>query len=221
MVERFHRQLKAAIRCHQNDQWTRILPTVLLGIRAAWREDLQATAAELVYGEPLRLPGEFLTTSNHKNSDQVTFTDELRRHMQQLRPADITRHGTVKTFIFKDLATSKNVFIRRDTVKNSLDMPYDGPYPVVNRHGKTFSVKIHGRDTTVTIDRLKPAYTMSEEETDTEPTPLERPHHLGTETPNQPNPPTAVQHERTPDEPTSRQSNRRVRFTERYQAGFN
>ncbi|XP_029162232.1 uncharacterized protein K02A2.6-like [Nylanderia fulva] len=35
MVERFHRQLKAAIKCHQEDRWTEVLPTVLLGIRAA------------------------------------------------------------------------------------------------------------------------------------------------------------------------------------------
>ena len=41
MVERLHRQLKAAIKCHQNNRWTEALPTVLLGIRAAWREDLQ------------------------------------------------------------------------------------------------------------------------------------------------------------------------------------
>ncbi|XP_063994836.1 uncharacterized protein LOC135172612 [Diachasmimorpha longicaudata] len=60
MVERFHRQLKAAIKCHENPTWTEVLPTVLLGIRAAWKEDLQASAAELAYGEPLRLPGEFL-----------------------------------------------------------------------------------------------------------------------------------------------------------------
>jgi hypothetical protein len=34
---------------------------VLLGIRTSFKEDLQASVAELVYGEPLRIPGEFLT----------------------------------------------------------------------------------------------------------------------------------------------------------------
>jgi cleavage and polyadenylation specificity factor subunit 1 len=28
MVERSHRQLKAAIKCHQNNQWTETFPTV-------------------------------------------------------------------------------------------------------------------------------------------------------------------------------------------------
>ena len=35
MVERLHRQLKAAIRCQQNVRWTEALSTVLLGIRSA------------------------------------------------------------------------------------------------------------------------------------------------------------------------------------------
>jgi hypothetical protein len=34
---------------------------VLLGIRLSFKEDLQASVAELVYGEPLRIPGELLT----------------------------------------------------------------------------------------------------------------------------------------------------------------
>ena len=59
MVERFHRQRKAAIRCHADDRWNDILSTILLGIRAAYREDLHASAAELVYGETIRLRGEF------------------------------------------------------------------------------------------------------------------------------------------------------------------
>ena len=62
LVERFHRQLKAAISCHATERWTEVLPIVLIGIRSAWREDLKAIPADLVYGETLRLPGEFLAT---------------------------------------------------------------------------------------------------------------------------------------------------------------
>jgi len=65
MVERSNWQLKAAIKCHQNKRWTETLPAVLLGIRAAWRDDLRSTSAELVYGEPLRLLDEFLTSDNN------------------------------------------------------------------------------------------------------------------------------------------------------------
>lgn len=39
---------------------------MLLGIQAAWRENLSATSTELVYG-PLHLPGELLTESSNKD----------------------------------------------------------------------------------------------------------------------------------------------------------
>ena len=70
MVERFHRQLKAAIRCHQL-RWTEALPLVLMGICSSWKEDLSATAAEMVYGQPLRLPGQFLTSQPTSASSSI------------------------------------------------------------------------------------------------------------------------------------------------------
>ncbi|KAL4084490.1 hypothetical protein QTP88_028303 [Uroleucon formosanum] len=88
MVERSHRQLKAAIKCHQKDRWTETLQTVLLSIRAAWRDDIKSTSAELVYGEPLRLPGEFLTSKDNaaKFDNVAEVIKDLRRHIQQIRP---------------------------------------------------------------------------------------------------------------------------------------
>ncbi|CAG4958297.1 unnamed protein product [Colias eurytheme] len=59
MIEQVHRQLKASLMYH-NDTWVRSVPLVLLGMRAAFKEDIGATAAEMLYGEPLRLPGELL-----------------------------------------------------------------------------------------------------------------------------------------------------------------
>ena len=60
MVERFHRQLKAALKCHpQPTHWMDTLPMVRLGVRTALKEDLYCTAAEMVYGTTLRLPGDF------------------------------------------------------------------------------------------------------------------------------------------------------------------
>ena len=60
MVERFHRQLKAAIIAHESpNPLTITLPAVLLGARSAVKELLGRSAAEIVYGTTLRLPGEF------------------------------------------------------------------------------------------------------------------------------------------------------------------
>ncbi|UYV65427.1 hypothetical protein LAZ67_3004340 [Cordylochernes scorpioides] len=59
LVERFHRQLKDSLRCHDSTSWSLKLLLVLLGIRSSLREDLNTTTAELVYGKPLPLPGTF------------------------------------------------------------------------------------------------------------------------------------------------------------------
>ncbi|KZC14910.1 hypothetical protein WN55_07941, partial [Dufourea novaeangliae] len=162
LVERFHRQFKTAIRCQQNVRWTEILPTILLGIRAAWREDLQSTAAELVYGETLRLPGECLAPRGG-NSQPLPrdFVGSLREHFATLAQTPGSDHSSRRIFVFKDLAVAEYVFLRNDTVRGILQPPYDGPYKVLNRGTRTFSVSIRGKSITVTIDRLKPAYLLA------------------------------------------------------------
>lgn len=158
MVERLHRQLKAAIKCHQTDRWTEVLPTVLMGIRAAWRDDLATTSAELVYGEPLRLPGEFLAARPTTCDNTSNFLKELRQHFNELRPVEGTRHSEGRHFIFKDLPTATHVFLRDDTIKSPLQQPYSGPHQVVRRHERAYTILIKGKEITVSIDRLKPAY---------------------------------------------------------------
>ena len=66
MVERFHRQLKAALKTQPNpSSWMNALPLVLLGIQTALKENISTTEAEMVYGTTLRLPGEFFTASTN------------------------------------------------------------------------------------------------------------------------------------------------------------
>ncbi|XP_029169375.1 protein NYNRIN-like [Nylanderia fulva] len=127
MVERWHRQLKASIKCHQKDRWTDVLPTVLMGIRAAWKDDLQATAAELVYGEALRLPGQFLNKQSGEERDASNFIKELRRHFEDVRPVEVTQHGERRPSC-SSAGNHGGVFVRHDGPKTQLQMPYDGPY---------------------------------------------------------------------------------------------
>ncbi|XP_077301426.1 uncharacterized protein LOC143922022 [Arctopsyche grandis] len=147
--------------CHQDEGWTEALPTVLLGIRSAWKEDLNATSAELVYGQPLRLPGEFLAPQRNGGPNTAELAERLRSQMARLRPSPPRRHGTRSTFIFKDLHTSDQVFLRHDAAKGPLQPPYDGPYRVLKRGPKFFTLRIKDSNVTVTVDRIKPAYMES------------------------------------------------------------
>ncbi|XP_076396679.1 uncharacterized protein LOC143265906 [Megachile rotundata] len=211
MVERFHRQLKAAIKCHGDERWTDVLPIVLLGIRSAFRPDLKASAAELVYGETLCLPAEFFKNSERTNTDPIELVDQLHTQFRKLRPVSGSRHGEKKVFLFKDLDTASHVFVRVDATKGSLQQPYEGPFPVISRSEKTFIIRIKDKDTTVSIDRLKPAYIFEPDDTTSdinEQTPVYfmrqstmRDQPAGT------------------DEPYQTRSGRRVRFPDRLEVG--
>ena len=164
LVERLHRTLKAAIMCHADDQWTETLPLVLLGIRSAHKEDLNTSSAELVYGETLRIPGEFLEQSSQKDEIQP-FLQQLRRRMNALRPTPATRHANQAVFVHKDLKNSTHVFLRQDAIRRPLQPPYSGPFKVLSRADKTFKIEVRGRPVTVSIDRLKPSYSLEEQHT--------------------------------------------------------
>lgn len=58
MVERFYRQMKASLmaKC-QSSNWAEELYFVLLDIRTTAKEDSGCRPVELVYGQPLRIPG--------------------------------------------------------------------------------------------------------------------------------------------------------------------
>ena len=55
------------------------------------------------------------------------------------------------------LATATHVFVRHGAVCKPLQPPYDGPYPVLERTEKFFTLNINGRKDAVSVDRLKPA----------------------------------------------------------------
>lgn len=160
-IERFHRQLKAALMCHPGSTWLEALPIVLLGIRSSIKEDLKSSSAELVFGEPLRLPGEFLASSQEKPENPSEFVAQLRQQMARLRPTPASRHGKPDTFVFKDLSSCTHVFLRDDTVRASLQPPYSGPHEVTKRDDKNFTIILKGKEVKVSIDRLKPAYVLS------------------------------------------------------------
>ena len=160
MVERFHRQLKASLRARTTATcWTETLPLVLLSIRTAVKGDLQASVAELLYGTTLRLPGEFFEKGTAEEvSDPTSFLLRLRDTMRQLKAAMVRSHTPRNIHIHKDLSRCTHVFVRNDRVRRPLESPYDGPYKVLERTDKFFTLDFGGRKDTVSLDRLKPAY---------------------------------------------------------------
>lgn len=158
MIERWHRTLKAAIRCHTSSNWVDVLPSVLLGLRTSIKEDLKTSSAELVYGTTMRLPGEFFIDITPTNQPRV-FLEGLRSTMREIRPSPASHHQRRKAFIHEALHTCTHVFIRVDASRRPLESPYEGPYLIVERvNDKVYKVDIKGNIQTVSIERLKPAF---------------------------------------------------------------
>ncbi|XP_037941510.1 uncharacterized protein LOC119674443 [Teleopsis dalmanni] len=159
IIERFHRSLKAAIKCYQNDNWVEILPLILLGFRVVVKEDINACPSQLVYGVGLRLPGEFISEVNRDVSNpQAEFVAKLKRFMNDLRPTQTAHHSSGKVFIEKDLYSSDQVFVRNSMICKPLQAPYEGPFTVLKRFDKYFVVDVKGRKVNISVDRLKAAF---------------------------------------------------------------
>ncbi|XP_015189715.1 PREDICTED: uncharacterized protein LOC107073544 [Polistes dominula] len=106
MIKRWHRSLKTAIMCHEEKDWVGILPTVLLGLRTSLKEDIKASAAELVYGENIRLPGEFFLSEELLQDPHI--------------PIPTAHHTKKKHFIQDRLYTCTHIFLRVDAVKKTI-----------------------------------------------------------------------------------------------------
>nr|VZI52058.1 unnamed protein product [Spirometra erinaceieuropaei] len=141
MVERFHRQLKTALRAVEDPgNWSDNLPLELLGIRADMKSDLGCSAAELVFGTTLRLPGEMVTpTSRGADKTPDNFVHRLRQFMSALSPVP-SRTTTTESYVEKDLENCTHVFVRCDRVCQPLESPYEGPLRVLARNAGFFAV---------------------------------------------------------------------------------
>ncbi|CAI2737819.1 unnamed protein product [Dicrocoelium dendriticum] len=161
MVERFHRQLKASLSAANALSWTEALPMILLGIRSALKADLHTSSAELVYGQPLRLPGDFFSENPRTPRYDANYARQLATSMRHIKATDV-REQRRKSFVPQDLLHCAYVFLRVDGLRRPLERPYEGPFKVLKRKDRVFVIDRHGKRETVSIDRLKVAHVEPE-----------------------------------------------------------
>jgi len=155
MVERCHRQLKDALRARSaaND-WPDHLPWVLLGLRAAPKEDSAISSAEMVLGDPLVLPGQPPIAVEPPPPSQRSYRDALMegptRHVPT-RPLPPAHTGLPAA-----LAACTSVYVRRGGTLPPFAPLYAGPYAVLERGEKVFRLQVGDREEAVSVDRLKP-----------------------------------------------------------------
>lgn len=145
MVERFHRSLKASLKARlSTPAWMDQLPWVMLGQHVAPKEDLGQSPAEIVFRHKLLIPGQVI---------RDTTPNKLVKPFRKTA----NHHGTKTSFIPQSLWAATHVLVRTDSHRGPLQQPYQGPFKVLNRGRKTFTLEINNKEQVISVDRLKPA----------------------------------------------------------------
>ena len=139
--------------------WMANLPLVLLGIRSATRDDSSVSPIHLLYGCPLRLPGEFFSPGAGSAAVRTSdFVAQLQSSLQELSPFPAHHNSSSSPSVPASLSAAPAVFVRVDAVKRPLTRPYLGPFEVLERGEKNFVLSRAGKPWTVSVDRLKPFF---------------------------------------------------------------
>jgi cleavage and polyadenylation specificity factor subunit 1 len=110
-----------------------------------------------VYATTLAVPADFLSPSCAEPAIPQLLP-HMRGLLRTMNPTQGTSwHCAPAARIPPALKEAQFVFLRRDATRTPLQRPYDGPYPVIQHGDKHFQIEVNGRNTTVSIDRLKPA----------------------------------------------------------------
>ena len=99
------------------------------------------------------------------NEWQTDTQAALQQHQQpvasyQYVPTRLPAHQ--KVHVNKRLLTCSHVMMSNEHRKHSLGAPWTGPWKVLRRGPKTYTIDWKGKAYTVSIDRLQPAYMLSD-----------------------------------------------------------
>ncbi|KFD51855.1 hypothetical protein M513_07184 [Trichuris suis] len=144
LVERWDRSMKGSLMATLQGypNWPDALPIVLMGLGASFKPDNESSAAELVVGEPVRLPGQFFD-SHPSSSPAGDFAQQLRSTMAKLRPTSTAWHQPAvgaPVFTSPSMHAGTHVFVRTDVHRTSFQPPYEAFKGDLSRFSFTWKV---------------------------------------------------------------------------------
>ena len=148
MVERLHRQVKDALRAREaGAAWFTHLPWVLLGLRAAPKDESGVSTAEVTLGQELVVPGQPIQMN-------VKMSTALRAPLAVIPQGKRTYAQVVSDP--SALQAAEYVYLKRGGSSTPLETCYAGPFEVLARGDKSFKILMGTREEIVSVDRLKP-----------------------------------------------------------------
>jgi transposase InsO family protein len=131
IIERFHRQLKEALKAREcGTAWSEHVPWVMLGLRAAPKEDSGISAAEAVLGEKLVLPSQVKGGEEVSPPPPPSGPPRHTANMEEKQPEVNTRPLTYAEVVSNPLRLLQEadfVYIRKGQLGGPFTPPYSGP----------------------------------------------------------------------------------------------
>ena len=167
-IERIHRQLKSALRALDNPRsWSTHLPLIMLAMNNLVADRNSFSPFQMTLGQAALINGNCRHSSintNYQNdaTSVLAFIENMAHHKKKARPLPDN-----KPFVDPNLWTCENVWVRNNTPSGALAPLYKGPYKVLMRKDKFFTVLSETRGPTkVSIDNLKAALTTLKNSTE-------------------------------------------------------
>ena len=167
-IERRHRSLKNALRARllAHHRWVPELPWVLLGLRSAPNLDTGVSPCLLVLGQQPVLPGQ-LVIPRKEIADPTAFSERLALAMKAQVFNGNPWHGGDHSSrpVPTSLKNTSCVLVRNDRFQGSLAPKYNGPFEVLARSDKYFTILRYEHHDKISVDRLKPFHEPSHQTT--------------------------------------------------------
>lgn len=159
LVERMHRTLKTSLTARK-ESWLTALPIILLAMRSI-PNDSNYSPFTAVTGTSLMLPN-LLLSDEHSNNFDTNDISKLCKEMSLLdidkMSSGIHNNSCHKSYIPKELSNCEYIWLRTDRIRRPLEAPYTGPFKVLRRFDKYFTIELcNGNESNVSIERVKPA----------------------------------------------------------------
>ena len=126
-------------------------------------KDENFSSAELIFGQTLRLPGQFFN-DYEISLTQSEYRKQLIAFMARLRPSPTRFSRNHKAHLEEKLLICTHVFVRYESPSNKLEPSYNGPYAVLEKGPKFFHELNHGRIDNLSMDRITAANLLLETE---------------------------------------------------------
>ena len=143
---------------------------VLLALRATGfpKFDHDVSSAQLILGTTLRLPGQFFCLPDSEAPQNHTvYARNFESTLLSVCAPSPVWHRNQHFYVDPRIYSAKYCFIRSDGKNSFFELPYKGPYKIIFRNDKFFTLDVGERVDNVSTDRFKSAHILPGYETDT------------------------------------------------------